>query len=106
MLHNPITLSQLISMICVPSLFPYAHLFLHSCNPCLCYLEVIYRFSLRTGSLIRNKQPIEQCNITIYTIFELRNIIYRQTSQTIKTFIQTTGSNFIFLFLLAMECAS
>lgn len=62
--------------------------------------------SLRTGSLIRNKQPIEQRNIIIYTIFELRNIIYRQTSQTIKTVTQTTGSNFIFLFLLAMECAS
>lgn len=39
-------------------------------------------------------------------IFELRNSLYRQTSQTIKTVIQTTGSNFIFFFLLAMECAS
>lgn len=61
-------------------------------------------FSPRTGSLIRNKQPIAQRNIVIYMIFELRNILYRQTSQTIKTVIQTTGSNFI--FFLAMECAS
>lgn len=37
--------------------------------------------------------------------FELRNIFCRQTSETIKTVIQTTGSNFIFLFFLAMECA-
>lgn len=39
-------------------------------------------------------------------IFELRNILYRQTSKSIKTVIQTTGSNFIFLFPLAVEYSS
>lgn len=38
--------------------------------------------------------------------FELRHILCRQRFQTIKRVTQTTGSNFIFLFLLAMECAS